>query len=144
MIGNELTFRFRNDQSELEPLKEQVKDYLKSLGLPPKDVFQVLFTVEEIFVNIISYGYEDDQDHWITFRMSHHDDTVTIGFEDDGVCFNPLTAPEPDVTLPLEERKEGGLGLHLTKSLASEICYSRKAGKNHLTIKKVVTPCGCG
>ena len=144
MTGNELIIRFRNEMSELESLKEQVKDFLKSLGLAPRDLFQVIFTVEEIFVNIISYGYEDNRDHWITFRMSYGDATVTIGFEDDGVCFNPLTVPEPDLTLPLDERKEGGLGLHLTKHLASEICYSRKAGKNHLTIKKAVTPCGCG
>ena len=59
---------------------------------------------------------------------------MILTFKDDGVLFNPLEAQEPNVTLPLEERESGGLGLLMVKKMASDLSYVYENGYNVLTV----------
>lgn len=62
---------------------------------------------------------------------------VVLCFEDDGVPFNPLEIPKPDVTEPMEMRGIGGLGIYLVKQRMDKVCYERTDGKNCLWIEKL-------
>ena len=70
-----------------------------------------------------------DQD--IRIDMSYENKRLTIVITDTGISFNPLERQEPDLTLSLEERPTGGLGIYLVKQLMTEVSYSRSAGKNY-------------
>jgi anti-sigma regulatory factor (Ser/Thr protein kinase) len=59
---------------------------------------------------------------------------MILTFKDDGVSFNPLKAQEPNVTLSLEERELGGLGLLMVKKMASDLSYVYENGYNILTV----------
>ena len=62
-------------------------------------------------------------------------DSIRIELSDRGRPFDPLTeAPEPDLTSAVGERRVGGLGVHLTKTLMDEVRYSREAHRNRLSI----------
>jgi sigma-B regulation protein RsbU (phosphoserine phosphatase) len=50
--------------------------------------------------------------------------------------YNPLARADPDLTLPLEQRRPGGLGVFLVKQLADEVSYERREGRNHLRFLK--------
>lgn len=63
---------------------------------------------------------------------------LRIYFEDDGVFFDPLKRPDPDVTLPIENRTAGGLGIYLVKQQMDEVIYEYAEGKNRVTIMKKV------
>ena len=56
--------------------------------------------------------------------------------EDDGRPFNPLEKPNPDVTLPLEEREVGGLGIYFVRQFMTDLVYQRAEGKNRIMLKK--------
>ena len=60
---------------------------------------------------------------------------MTIIFKDRGKPFNPLLVQEPDVNMPLTERKPGGLGVFIVKKLVSETSYTYENGQNILTIE---------
>ena len=61
--------------------------------------------------------------------------------DDDGAPFDPLQAPEPDTSRPVEERPVGGLGILIVRRLMDEITYHRAGGRNRLTMrKKLVVP----
>ena len=55
-----------------------------------------------------------------------------------GVPFDPLLKPDPDVTLPAEERQIGGLGIYMVKKSMDSMEYERRDGKNILTIRKTL------
>jgi serine/threonine-protein kinase RsbW len=55
--------------------------------------------------------------------------------EDDARAFDPQTAPKPDLTLPLEQRPIGGLGLHRVRSLSSRMVDRRQKDKNILELR---------
>jgi anti-sigma regulatory factor (Ser/Thr protein kinase) len=97
----------------------------------------VNLAVEEILTNIISYGYTDNrEEHEIKVSVSVQPGEVRVDVEDDGQPFNPLEAPEPDTTKPLEERTAGGLGIHLVRQLMDDLDYKRQGDRNLLSIKK--------
>jgi len=64
---------------------------------------------------------------------------LTAELEDDGRPFNPLEAAEPDLSIPLEERKIGGLGIFLVRKFTTDLAYQRHDEKNLLILKKKIT-----
>ena len=63
---------------------------------------------------------------------------ITFRFRDRGVAFDPLTRPDPDITLPAEQRTIGGLGIFMTRKLMDSVVYARETDENVLTITKTV------
>ena len=61
---------------------------------------------------------------------------MILTFIDNGLPFNPLERPDPDVTLSVFERTPGGLGIYMVRNSMDEVTYEYKDGKNVLTIRK--------
>jgi anti-sigma regulatory factor (Ser/Thr protein kinase) len=112
-----------------------VREYLSRRKLDSLDKFAIV--VEEIFSNIANYAYKDVRKdvELICDYLSNSGECV-ITFVDSGIEYNPLNTPEPDVTLPLEKRKIGGLGIFIVKKFMDRIDYERKGNENILTLVK--------
>ena len=50
--------------------------------------------------------------------------------------YNPLEKEDPDISLPAEQRKIGGLGIYMVKMIMDEMQYQNQDGQNILTLKK--------
>ncbi|MBR1754870.1 SpoIIE family protein phosphatase [bacterium] len=98
-------------------------------------LMKIELSSEEIFTNIFSYGYPDNQIGKIEVTMRKDFDGIELEFTDDGIAYNPLQKEDPDINLSIEEREVGGLGIFMVKQMASEIKYDYKNGKNILTLK---------
>lgn len=136
MIADRVSLELRNSLSELDTLCQSLQQFGEALGLSNKALFQICLAMEEVFSNIISYGYTDDAVHWIKIAISYDQGILMIRLEDDGIPFNPLWADEPDCECPVEERKVGNLGIHLCKKVMDDMIYERCGNKNILTLKK--------
>ena len=65
------------------------------------------------------------------------DDThVEVIIEDDGDPFDLHDAPVPDISLPIEERRVGGLGIYLVRQLMDDVEYQRSGGRNRLRLRR--------
>jgi anti-sigma regulatory factor (Ser/Thr protein kinase) len=133
-----LSFELRNHLSELATLCEKMEGVGQELGLSRRCLFEINLALDELFTNIISYGFQDQADHLIRVRISADHGVLTVVLEDDGTAFNPLERIPPDLPCTLDECKVGGLGIHLVKNLMDEVTYERRAGTNVLTLKKSV------
>ena len=90
--------------------------------------------IEEIFVNLCCHAFEGAAPGQVTIRYSiPHPGLLHVEVADSGPPFNPLSAPDPDLTLSLTNRPIGGLGIYLVKTLAASTCYRRASGWNHLS-----------
>ena len=139
MADTRISFNLKNNLTELDTLEEKLDQFCDRLGLTNKCLCEINLALEELFTNIISYGYSDDDEHWIRFMLSYQNGTITIEIEDDGKPFNPIEAKEPDIKCSIEDRKIGGLGIHLTKKIMDEMIHHRRADKNVLILKKGLT-----
>ena len=126
-----------NELDELQKINAAIEELAEEENWSPDVTFQIGLAVEELGVNIVNYGYEDDKDHEIRIVISSEDEAITIEIEDDGHAFNPLSdAPEPDLDAEVEDRTVGGLGIHLVRTMMDEVHYQRQQNKNCLTLVK--------
>ena len=88
---------------------------------------------EEVYVNIVSYAYPN-QEGTVEVSINKINNEIILNFVDFGFPYNPLEKPDPDITLSLEERQLGGLGIFMVKEIAKNVIYERKDDKNILTI----------
>ena len=128
--------QLKNDLSEIESINRHIEEFGETNQLPPDVIFNLNLSLEEIFVNIVSYGYEDENEHFVKISMSLVDNELVVKVEDDWREFNPLELPKPDLEQKLEERPIGGPGIHLVRNLMDELDYKRTHNKNILTMKK--------
>ena len=116
-----------------------VDDQLEMAECPMKAKIQIDIAVEEIFVNIAHYAYAPGTgDALIRVGISEEPAAVQIDFEDSGIPYNPLEKADPDVTLNVQEREIGGLGIFMVKKIVDEIRYEYADGKNRLTLGKLL------
>jgi serine/threonine-protein kinase RsbW len=89
--------------------------------------------LEESLVNIFNYAYPDTDG---TVRISCRTDTgcLVVGIEDKGLAFSLIDAAVPDLAADLADRKIGGLGVHLVRSLMDDVRYRREADRNLLEL----------
>jgi len=92
--------------------------------------------LEEHLTNVLGYGYEPGAAHEVVVELRIDGGCLHMEVRDDGKSFNPLTLPDPDISLPLEEKPIGGLGLHLIRHLMDEVSYARVDERNVFRMKK--------
>jgi len=131
-----LEVKLTNKLSELDRLNQTLAEFGSQQGLATNVMRDLKLGLEEIFTNIISYGYTDNREHEIKVRLSAQPGEINAEVEDDGQPFNPLETPAPDTTQRLEERTVGGLGIHLVRKLMDGLEYRRQGDKNLLILKK--------
>ena len=136
MANGPYTFELKSNLSELEILCEKLESICQSLSLPKKCKFEINLALDELFTNIISYGFDDAEEHVIEITIDVKPEQVVLRVEDDGVPFNIVEVSEPPAACSVENCKIGGLGIHLIKNLMDEICYQRCGSRNVLIMKK--------
>jgi len=130
------SIRFKNDLTEIERLTQEVGLWCREQALSEDIEFVIDLVLDELVSNVIRHGLKGDGEHFIEVNMHCDGHDLTLEVEDGGVPFNPLDAPVPDITLPIEERRAGGLGIHLVRQFMDTLAYERRGERNYLLMKK--------
>jgi len=131
--------RLDNRLEELQRFDTAFNEFARMQNFSQEVTYAIQLSIDELFVNIVSYGFEDNDDtrHEIEVRIKVFEDRVQIDLIDDAKAFNPLTeANEPDLDATLEDRRIGGVGIHIVKSMMNEVSYTRMNNKNCLRMVK--------
>ena len=128
-----------NDISEVNRLHGSVCQFCQEHGLSSEIEGDLSLALEEILVNVIRYGHPEGGKHEIVVWLSLEQDCVIATVEDDGLPFNPLEAPEPDLYSPIETRQVGGLGIHLIRNVTDGLEYRRDGDRNRMVMRKHVS-----
>ena len=114
-----------------------VDDKLEKLDCPIKVQTQIDIAIDELFSNIAKYAYHPEIGP-ATVKVEVEEDpmAVVITFIDQGVPYDPLANEDPDISLGVDDREVGGLGIYLVKKTMDDISYEYKDGHNILRIKK--------
>jgi len=132
-----MEFVLKNKLSEVQRAADLFEEFGEENGIPLKDIFQINLVLDELISNVINYGYPKEENREIYLKYIIGDNKkLLLEIRDYGVPFNILEMEEVDVSLGIEERAIGGLGIHLVKNIMDDIEYERKGGQNILTLKK--------
>lgn len=117
----------------LGSVTEFVRTGAQEADLPELQMRQLELLIEEIFVNISRYSYPENAPGSVTVTYAvPKPGELSIEVVDQGIEFDPLAAPAPNLTLDLEQRPIGGLGIFLLKTFAGSLSYRREEGWNRL------------
>ena len=126
--------------AKLEALNDvlgYVEQTLEGFACPMKTQMAICVAIEEVFVNVAHYAYgEGEGDMCLGIGFDEESRTVTFRMTDQGVPFDPLQKPDPDITLSAEDRQIGGLGIFIAKKTMDDIRYAYENGENILTMIK--------
>ena len=136
MKKKEYSFELKNCLSELDTLCRNLEKYGRQIGLSSKMIFELNLALDELFTNIISYGFKDGKEHRVRVTLTPEKGVICLCIEDDGIAFDPTAFDHPDVSCSVAQCKIGGLGIHIIKKLMDDICYERCGNKNVLRLKK--------
>ncbi len=135
-MSERLSLYIKNDLGEIARMSHEIASWCHAQALPEEVEFQIDLVLDELVSNVIRHGLKDDHEHVIDVSLSCQGDELIIEVVDDGVPFNPLDSPIPDINKPIEERRIGGLGIHLVRQIMDNLAYERREGKNRLHMKK--------
>lgn len=121
----------------LAKMQEFLEEHLASVDCSMKDGMQIALAAEEVFVNIAHYAYGPGGGKAkVRIQLLRDPLRAIITFIDRGVPYDPLAREDPDITLPVEQRQIGGLGIFITKQVMDDVSYEYKDGRNILTLRK--------
>jgi len=127
--------RFDREFGSLEAIFEFVQGFVSRLNLDKGVSFSMDLAVEELFTNMVKYnsGAGDK----ILIRMSQESRSIIVELIDFNVDpFDPDSVEEVTADMPIDERRPGGLGLHLVKSIVDKISYEYKDRQMKVTVIK--------
>ena len=139
VVTMQLTLELEAEIESLATADKAVSDFAESMSWSDEATFKVKLVVEEILMNVISYGGDSTHKPHIMLHLSQCNDLVSMEISDDGIAYDPLAAPPPDLESELEDRPIGGLGVHLISELMDSVSYRFKDGRNHLLVTKALT-----
>jgi anti-sigma regulatory factor (Ser/Thr protein kinase) len=92
------------------------------LGIDPALAPTVDLAVEELFTNMVKYGAGSTAPVQLTLAAIAGGVEVTL-VDRDVEPFDITQSPDVDIDAPIDERRPGGLGLHLIRRLAESVTY---------------------
>lgn len=134
--GATTTFALPNEQAAIPPFLADMERFLSSQPIEPEDLAGLDIALDELLTNVVNYGFRDGLRHEILVSFTIAGANLQIEVRDDGVPFDPLSVPEPNLSESIEEREIGGLGMHFVRSLLDSTHYCRRNGWNELTLEK--------
>ena|SRR5258706_9691511 len=127
---------FRRDINALGEVFDFVEQYSSAHAIEATHLFSIKFIIEELFTNMVKYSTSGIQSD-ISVGLDKHDRQLTIKLIDYDVDeFDITRAEEVDTTKSLQDRKIGGLGIHLVKKMVDEINYDYSNRQSTITLTK--------
>ena len=134
----ERLIEFKPEIEDIARLEGELQTFGEEAGFEARLIWQLHLILEELLTNTLSYGCVKDTDCWIKVALRQEGGILTVILTDNAVAFNPTASGKVDTTAKLEDRKIGGLGIHIVTSFVDELAYKRIGDVNHLTLIKKI------
>ena len=126
----------KNNIEEIRTMSAFLEEIYTELNLSMENAFNINLAIEEAVTNIILYAYPQGEEHDFILSAEHAGNQLTFKLIDSGKEFDPTARPDADITLSLEDRPIGGLGIFFMRKIMKTVEYQRVDGKNILTMVK--------
>ena len=126
--------RLAAKEENLDKFVEVVSIFAEQNHFSSDMVMRIRLAIEEALVNILNYAYPDCDGEVEIFYRKGNDTKLILEILDNGIPFDPLSLPKPDINANLSDRKVGGLGVFFMREMAENVLYRREGDTNILTL----------
>lgn len=121
---------------EIPRLNHFISDFIEKTSVDSAEEMGLRLALEEVVVNIIHYAYPKGRTGEIIVTVCADEKEIRFLITDSGETFDPTKVPEADISLGINEREIGGLGIFLVRHMMDDMKYERTDGQNRLTLIK--------
>ena len=125
-----------NDIQQIPQLADFVETIAAEKHIDHSLTLSLNLALEEAVTNVIMYAYPEGTDGLVDIEAIIREHSLSFVISDSGQPFDPTAQPDADVTIGVEERQVGGLGIYLVRSIMDSVSYERDGGKNILSMTK--------
>ena len=127
--------KFLRSYESLEAIYEFTEKIFAANDVSQSLRFPVHFALEELFTNMVKYNPGNSND--ILLDVKTDNDGVTVSLTDFDVdAFDVTRTRNVDIDAPLDQRKIGGLGLHLIQKMVDTLKYEYSDRQSTVTFTK--------
>ncbi|MCE1189982.1 MAG: ATP-binding protein [Ignavibacteria bacterium] len=127
----------KSSTSQLAAIRSFIQVHAEENNVKPQVIEALILAADEAATNIVKHAYHQKTDQDILVDMLFKDGECTITLTDYGDPFDPSLVPQPDMQEYLKQRRVGGLGLYLIRTLMDGLEYeSNRKNLNKLTLRK--------
>lgn len=127
--------RFRLQVPSSPEHLSMIRDFVARVGaqagLPEDEIGKLELAVDEACANVIEHAYGGDAAQEVAVRAEFDEDAVRITIVDTGQGFDPASVAQEDLAKLVAERRTGGLGLRLIRTLMDEVRYEIEPGRQN-------------
>ena len=131
IVERKFTLQVPSTTENLAMIREFAAHVGSQAGMDPAGISRLELAVDEACANVIEHAYGPDVSKEVTVRAVFDEDELQVIVEDSGLGFDPTTLPAEDVRTLVAERRTGGLGMQLMKSLMDEVHYDVAPGRRN-------------
>jgi serine/threonine-protein kinase RsbW len=140
MIPSRRRLRVPADLDRLAEVRALVREVAEAADAPVACMDDLVQAIDEAASNVIRHGYAGAPG-WLDVTADVVDDRIVVTLEDAAPTFDPTGAPAPDLSVPPQQRRPGGMGIHLTRMAMDTMDHSpRPGGGNILTMARRLDP----
>lgn len=125
--------------NNLKGIREFIRSALKDQGIPEIEMAAIILALDEMCSNLMIHAHHCNPDHLLELHIDVPEKGKLI-FEiiDDGNVFNINQFQSDAINDLVHEKRKGGLGIRLVKSIMDNIEYLSRDGKNICRLTKLM------
>jgi anti-sigma regulatory factor (Ser/Thr protein kinase) len=128
---------YKRSFDEIKNIVADTQRFFGEAGIDPSLRLKVDLSLEELFVNMVTYDTETNRN--ILIEMNAIEDGIEVSLTDfDVEPFDPTQPRDVDIDAPISERNPGGLGLYLVLKMADSIHYRYHDRTSTITFRNCV------
>lgn len=123
----------------LKGVRDFIRAALKDHSVSDLQISEMVLALDEMCSNLMIHSHHCNPDDLFELRIVvEKDNPVVFEIIDDGSAFDINQFSEPDLGNLVHEKRKGGLGIRLVKSIMDKIEYQHSSGKNICRLIKKV------
>lgn len=125
--------------SNLKGIREFIRNSLKGHAIPELELSAIVLAIDEMCSNLMIHAHHCNPDHLLELHiLEPHTGQLIFEIIDDGNVFDINKFNEPNVDNLIHEKRKGGLGIRLVKSIMDKVEYLSREGKNVCRLTKEI------
>lgn len=125
--------------SNLKGIREFIRTSLKPHDIPELELSAIVLAIDEMCSNLMIHAHHCNPDHKIELCiLEPAKGELVFEIIDDGNVFDINDFNEPKMDNLIHEKRKGGLGIRLVKSIMDKVEYLSRDGKNVCRLSKSI------
>lgn len=121
----------------LKGVRDFIRNALKGHQLPDLQISEIVLALDEMCSNLMIHSHRCNPEELFEINIIlKKGEPIIFEIIDDGNTFDINQFAEPDLGNLVHEKRKGGLGIRLVKSIMDKIEYQNRNGKNVCRLTK--------